>query len=137
MDEPVALPVISVEDAPGTALIMLPGVNMDRLEKVSFEINGEVLCVTCKYEEDQTFGYNIQITEDNRETIESMKHLAVMNPSEVEPRKLTSDPEKIKRLRRVKKDVKSMSDQIDPEGLNSKDNNLQTGTLENGENGVN
>lgn len=112
MDDPVPLPVISVEDAPGTALIMLPGVNMDDLEHVSFETDDGVLEVTCFYDQDgdQFFEYDVEITDSNRETIESMERLAVMNPSDVEPRKLTSDPEKIKELEEVMQEVKTLTE---------------------------
>lgn len=112
MDDPVPLPVISVEDAPGTALIMLPGVNMDDLEHVSFETADGVLEVTCFYDQDgdQFFEYDVEITDSNRETIESMERLAVMNPSDVEPRKLTSDPEKIKELEEVMQEVKTLTE---------------------------
>lgn len=115
MDEPVPLPVISVDDAPGTALIMLPGVNMERLEHVRFEVDGDILHVTCIYDEsnDQTFQYTVEITDDNRGTIESMERLAVMNPSDVEPTKLSSDPEQIKRLQNVMKEVKSLTDDVE------------------------
>lgn len=111
MDDPVPLPVISVEDAPGTALVMLPGVNMEDLEHVSFEVGEDVLHITCFYDEDgdQRFEYDVEITDENRGTIESMERLAVMNPSDVEPRKLTSDPEQVKRLRNVMKEVKSIT----------------------------
>ncbi|MFB6346309.1 MAG: hypothetical protein ABEK50_11130 [bacterium] len=128
MEDPVPLPVISVDDAPGTALVMLPGVSMERLEQVSFEVDDNILHITCIYDEeqDQTFQYDVEITEENRETIESMERLAVMNPSDVEPRKLTSDPEQIKRLRSVMEDVKSLTEETD-------EGEQQNGLLENGQ----
>lgn len=117
MDDPVPLPVISVEDAPGTALIMLPGVNMDDLEHVSFDVDDGVLHVTCYYDEseEQYFEYDVEITDSNRETIESMERLAVMNPSDVEPRKLTSDPKKIKELEEVMEEVKTLTEDDEAE----------------------
>lgn len=136
MDEPVPLPVLSVGDAPGTALVFLPGVNVDRLERVSFEVEDDVLNITCFYDEEagQTFEYPVQVTDENRDTIQSMERLAVMNPSEVEPRKLTSDPEQISRLKNVMKEVKSLTTDPDESGNGSPDltENGQDGIEENG-----
>lgn len=111
--EPIPLPVIPVEDAENTALAILPSVSLDHLKTVSFEVEDDCLNITCRYaeghDEDETL-YPVKITDSNRDLIESMEKLAVMDSDQVEPDALTAHPKERDKLNRLLAEVRDSSE---------------------------
>lgn len=111
--EPIPLPVIPVADAENTGLVFLPHVAIDHLETVSFKVQDDVLRVRCYYSEEHDEDerlFPIKITESNRDLIESMTKIVIMNPEEVDPEKLTSHPKERDKLNRLRAQIKSTPD---------------------------
>jgi hypothetical protein len=99
--EPIPIPVIPVGDMDNTALVILPDLNMEALDTVSFEIEDEVLMVTCRFDEshdDSLREYPVEITDSNRPTVESMDKIAVMDAEQVDPETLASHPDEQEKL---------------------------------------
>lgn len=111
--EPIPLPVIPVEDADNTALAILPNVDLENLDTVSFEVDGDCLSITCFYgedHEDEETLYPVKITDSNRDLIESMEKLAVMDSDQVEPDALTAHPKERDKLNRLLAEVRDSSE---------------------------
>lgn len=106
--EPIPLPVIPVGDVDNTALAILPDVQVDELETVSFELEDDCLRVTCRYpeehEKDRTI-YPVEITDSNRGIIESMDKIAVMDPDQIDPEDLTDHPEEQDKLHQLMEEI--------------------------------
>jgi hypothetical protein len=106
--EPIPLPVIPVGDVDNTALAILPDVQVDKLETVSFELEDDCLRITCRYpeghEKDRTI-YPVKITESNRDVVQSMEKIAVMDPDQIDPQDLTDHPEELDKLHRLMEEI--------------------------------
>jgi len=87
------------EDGTGEYLIFLPGVETDEIEELAYEVDqdGGELRVHCIYgeEDGEPVGqtYSVEINEVNRDQIENLEKLAVLNPDDMDPAELTDDPE--------------------------------------------
>ncbi len=106
--EPIPLPVIPVGDVDSTALAILPDVEVDELETVSFEREGDCLRITCQYPEThdkEQSVYPVEITDSNRDVIQSMNKIAVMNPDQIDPKDLTDHPEEQDKLHRLMEEI--------------------------------
>lgn len=108
--EPIPLPVIPVGDMANTGLVILPDLEMEFLETVSFDVSDGVLRVTCRYDasydEDERV-YPVEVTDSNREIIESMDKIAVLDTDQLEPEKLASHPEEREKLEDLMDTIKS------------------------------
>ncbi len=108
--KPLPIPIIPVGDLENTALVILPDLDMDKLETVSFDVHEKVLQVTCRFDEtheEKSREYPVKITQSNRRTVESMEKIAVMDAEQVKPDKLTSHPEERKKLENLMTEIKS------------------------------
>lgn len=97
--EALNLPLFPVGESDGEYLVFLPGVETEEIEELAFNVDNdqEVFHVHCVYGEQdgepvgQT--YKIEINEVNRDQIDNLERLAVLNPNDMDPSDLTDDPE--------------------------------------------
>jgi len=97
--ETLNVPLFPVGQDEGEYLVFLPGVETERIDELAYDVDSDknVLDIHCVYGEEngepvgQT--YTIEINEVNRDQIENLQRLAVLNPNDMEPSELTDDPE--------------------------------------------
>lgn len=93
------LPLFPVGQDEGEFLVFLPGVETEELEELAYEVDedDDEFYVHCIYgeEDGEPIGntYVLEINDVNRDQIEQLEKLAVLNPSDMDPEELTEDPE--------------------------------------------
>lgn len=111
------LPLFPVGDRDnGEYLVFLPGVETEEIEELAYETDEDMeeMRIHCIYgeEDGEPVGqtYSIEINDVNRDQVEDLEQLAVLNPSDMEPEELTEDPEGQDELARLFEHLKEIEE---------------------------
>lgn len=116
------IPLLPIDEEPGQYVIFLPGVRTDELQDITYEVDeeDEMLRIYCVYgTDDQGIPtgdmFPINLGESNRNHLEKMSKLAVMNPRDHDPEDLATHPEDKKQLQALFEALLALEDQISDE----------------------
>lgn len=116
------IPLLPIDEEPGQYVIFLPGVRTEELEDITYEVDEEeeMLRIYCVYgtdEEGIPTGdmFPINLGESNREHLENMEKLAVLNPRDHDPEELARDPDDRKQLQNLFEALLALEDQLGDE----------------------